>query len=82
MKQKVVFTLLMGLVTTGIVSFTLLGINRGVTPGFAWAWLKSWAIAYAVVVPTILLLSPLVQRVAQRVAGNLCRKRAYATHDA
>ncbi len=82
MKQKVVFALLMGIITTGIVSFTLLGINRGFAPGFAWAWLRSWAIAYVVVIPVILTFSPLVQRVAKRVAGNLCRKRAYATHDA
>ena len=78
MKQKIVFALLMGIITTGIVSFTLIGVNRGFAPGFVPAWLKSWAIAYVVVIPVILILSPGVQRVANR----LCQKKTYATKKA
>lgn len=75
MKQKVVFALMMGIITTGIVSFTLIGVNRGYGPGFVWSWLKSWSIAYVVVLPVILTVSPLVQR----VASTLCKERTYAT---
>ena len=80
MKQKVVFALLMGSITTGIVSLTLIAVNRGVGPGFAGAWLKSWAIAYVVVIPVILVLSPVVQR----FVGKLCKdkERAYARQGA
>ncbi len=80
MKEKVVFALLMGSITTGIVSLTLIAVNRGFGPGFAGAWLKSWAIAYVVVIPVILILSPVVQR----LAGRLCRhkERAYAKQGA
>ncbi len=79
MKEKVVFAMLMGSISTGIVSFTLIGINRGFMPGFGWAWLKSWTIAYIVVIPIILIISPLLQRVVR----NLCKpRRKYATHDA
>jgi hypothetical protein len=78
MKQKIVFALLMGIITTGIVSFTLIGVNRGFAPGFVPVWLKSWAIAYAVVTPIILILSPGVQRLADR----LCRKKTYAPQKA
>ncbi len=68
----------MGIITTRIVSVTLVGVNRGFAPGFAGVWLKSWALSYAVVIPTILTLSPLVQR----VAANVCKQRTYATQDA
>jgi hypothetical protein len=77
MKQKVVFAMLMGIITTGIVSFTLLGVNRGFTPGFALIWMKSWAIAYIVVIPIILIVTPHVQR----VASYLCKEEKYATQN-
>jgi hypothetical protein len=77
MKQKVVFAMLMGIITTGIVSFTLIGVNRGFDPGFAPIWVKSWAISYIIVIPIILIVSPSIQR----VASYLCRERTYATQD-
>lgn len=77
MKQKIVFALMMGIVTTGIVSFTLLGVNRGFAPGFASIWMKSWAIAYVVVIPIILIVSPHVQR----IASYLCKEEKYVTQN-
>jgi hypothetical protein len=61
--------MLMGSVTTGLVSFTLISFNRGFSPGFAMAWLKSWLLAYATAIPVILILSPRVQVLVER----LCR---------
>jgi hypothetical protein len=61
-KQKIAFALLMGIVTTGIISFTLIGINLGFVPSFVKIWLKSWAMAYTVVVPAILLIGPKIQK--------------------
>lgn len=63
MKQKIVFALLMGIVTTGIISFTLIAINVGFTNTFLKLWLRSWGIAYLVVIPAILLISPKIQRI-------------------
>ena len=51
----------MGVISTGIISFTLIAINIGFTERFPVAWLKSWLIAYVVVIPVILLVAPLVQ---------------------
>ncbi|MCC3158692.1 DUF2798 domain-containing protein [Hymenobacter sp. 15J16-1T3B] len=65
MKQKIVVAFLTGIITTSIISFTLLGVNRGFATGFVWVWLRSWAIACAEVVPVVLLISPLVQRLAR-----------------
>lgn len=69
--------MIMGIITTGIISFTLIGINRGFMPGFIWIWIKSWAISYVVVIPIILILSPKVQH----LANYLCKedKDKYAT---
>ncbi|QHT71831.1 DUF2798 domain-containing protein [Rhodocytophaga rosea] len=69
--------MLMGIITTGIVSFTLIGVNRGYDPGFASIWMKSWVISYLIVIPIILLVSPSIQR----VASYLCKERTYATQN-
>lgn len=63
MKEKVAFALLMGIVTTGIISFTLISINVGYTQHFLKIWLRSWSIAYLVVIPAILFVGPRVQAV-------------------
>jgi uncharacterized membrane protein SpoIIM required for sporulation len=61
LKRKIAFALAMGVVTTGIISFVLLAINLGFSEGFVWAWLRSWAISYVIVIPAILLIGPRLQ---------------------
>jgi uncharacterized membrane protein SpoIIM required for sporulation len=61
LKRKIAFALAMGIVTTGIISFVLLALNLGFSTGFAWAWLRSWGIAYVIVIPAILLIGPRLQ---------------------
>jgi len=62
MKQKIAFALLMGIVTTGIISFTLISINIGFGRNFLHIWLRSWGMAYLVVIPAILLVGPQIQK--------------------
>jgi membrane protein YdbS with pleckstrin-like domain len=66
LKQKIAFALVMGIVTTGIISFTLISINIGYTSLFWRIWLRSWATAYVVVVPAILFIGPKVQILVYR----------------
>lgn len=61
MKQKIAFAGIMGLVTTGIISLTLISVNIGFSDSFLVIWLRSWSMAYIVVVPVILLVGPKVQ---------------------
>jgi hypothetical protein len=77
MKHKIAFALLMGIITTGIISFTLIGINIGFTEKFLATWLKSWLMGYIVVVPAILLIGPRVQKLVDYLFGEppLVRKR-------
>jgi hypothetical protein len=62
MKQRIAFALVMGIITTGIISFTLLSVNIGFTQQFLSIWLRSWVMAYGVVIPAILIIGPQVQR--------------------
>jgi hypothetical protein len=67
LKQRIAFTLLMGIVTTGIISFTMISINVGFSRNFWQIWLQSWAIAYAIVIPAILLIGPKIQDMVYRI---------------
>jgi len=62
MKQKIAFALIMGILTTGIISFTLISINLGWAHLHLSSWLRSWAIAYLIVIPAILTISPAVEK--------------------
>jgi hypothetical protein len=67
LKQRIAFALIMGIVTTGIISFTLISINIGYTPLFLKIWLRSWAMAYIVVIPAILIIGPRLQVLVHRL---------------
>ena len=67
MKQKIAFALIMGVITTGIISFTLISINIGFIDVFFKIWLRSWAMAYLVVIPAILLIGPMVQSLVDKL---------------
>ena len=60
-KRKILFAVSMGIVTTGIISFVLLVLNRGLADGFVLTWLRSWGIGYLIVIPSILLIGPGLQ---------------------
>jgi len=62
MKHRIAFALIMGIITTGIISFTLISINIGFVSNFLVIWLKSWGMAYLTVIPVILLVGPIVQK--------------------
>ncbi len=67
MKQRIAFALLMGVVTTCVISFGLVASNLGFGPRFVGMWLHSWLYAYLMVIPAILLIAPLVQRLVDRL---------------
>jgi len=62
MKKKLTFALLMSLITTGIVSFTVIATNVGFVNHFWEIWIKSWLIGYIVAVPSILLIAPRIEK--------------------
>lgn len=62
MRQKIAFAFLMGIVTTGLVSLTVVAVNIGLAENFLKIWLKSWAVAYLIVIPVILVIAPQIER--------------------
>ncbi|MCF0070289.1 DUF2798 domain-containing protein [Dyadobacter sp. CY261] len=62
MRQKIAFAMIMGIITTGIISFTLISLNIGFVANFLVIWLKSWSMSYLIVIPAILLIGPKVQK--------------------
>lgn len=62
MRQRIAFAMIMGIVTTGIISFALISINIGFVANFLVIWLKSWCMSYLIVIPAILLIGPKVQK--------------------
>lgn len=60
----------MGIVTTCIISFTLISINIGYTEKFLKIWLKSWGIAYLVVIPAILIIGPKIQKLVDKLINE------------
>ena len=67
MKQRLAFAFIMGIITTGTISFTIASINVGYTPDFLKIWLRSWSVAYIVVVPVIFFIGPAVQKLVGRM---------------
>src|SRR5260221_24107 len=67
LKRRITFALSMGVVTTGIISFTIIALNLGFSDKFLRLWLRSWGTAYAIVIPVILLISPRVQGLIDRL---------------
>jgi hypothetical protein len=61
LKRRIAFAVLMGIITTGIISFVIIAINLGVGGDFVDIWLRSWAIGYVIVIPAILLIGPWLQ---------------------
>jgi hypothetical protein len=67
LKRKIAFALMMGIVTTGIVSFVLIAVNLGFSEKFARIWLRSWGVGYVLAIPAILLIGPRVQALVDKL---------------
>ena len=70
LKKKLVFALTMGVITTGIISFSLIAINLGFNEKFLQVWLKSWLLAYVFVIPAILFIAPQIEKLVDNLFEN------------
>lgn len=67
LKRRIAFALSMGIVTTALISFVVIAVNLGFSERFVQQWLRSWGLAYAIVIPAILMIGPRVQAAVERV---------------
>jgi len=70
MKHKIAFALIMGIITTCIISFTLVAVNVGFGLSFIKIWLRSWLIAYVIVIPSLLIIAPKIQKLVAYLFAN------------
>lgn len=70
MKHRITFALIMGLITTAIISFVLIAINIGFGEKFLTAWLRSWSVSYVLAVSSMLLIAPRVQLLVNQLLSK------------
>jgi hypothetical protein len=51
-----------GLIVTSYITFTLVAVNMGFTNRFLLTWLRSWLIAYILVIPSLLYVAPFIRK--------------------
>lgn len=67
MKQKIAFAMIMGTITTGLISYILISINFGWAHKLLMIWLKAWFISYLIAIPVIILISPMVDKLVKKI---------------
>ncbi|MFT7560506.1 MAG: hypothetical protein ACI93R_002426 [Flavobacteriales bacterium] len=60
--HKMVFSFFMALLMSCIMSFVISVFNVGMVTNIVYIWLKAWSFAFIVAFPTIIIVSPIVQR--------------------
>ncbi|HYV95032.1 MAG TPA: DUF2798 domain-containing protein [Chitinophagales bacterium] len=61
MKQRIAFAAIMGFITTGIISASLVAFNYGLHPGFFTIWFLSWLVSFPLALMAALFVGPRVQ---------------------
>lgn len=65
--HKIVFSFLMALFMSCIMSFVISIFNVGMVDNIISIWLKSWSFAFIVAFPTVLMVSPMVHKLVSFV---------------
>lgn len=66
---NLLFAALMSLQMAFIMSGLITAANRGLAPGFLWAWALSFALAWPIAFPLVLLLAPRVRALVGRLTA-------------
>lgn len=67
---QLVFSFMMALFMSGIMSLAVLLINVGANAGTITRWLTTWPMTFSIALPTILLASPVVKRLVDLMMVN------------
>lgn len=72
--SRVLFAIIMALFTTIVVTGVVIAYSLGFGPGFFRIWGLSFLLAYIIVVPFILIVGPLVQRLVDVIIISVERQ--------
>lgn len=61
--EQCITALLMSL----LLSFSMLFIGSGITDIFFQQWMKTWALAFAIALPTSMLIAPFIKRSVAKI---------------
>ena len=67
--SHLVFGALLSSIMVCIISGTVVLINQGYDADFFWRWLKSFAIAWPVAFPSVLVVAPLVRKLVDKITA-------------
>ena len=73
---KIMERMIVAFFMTQIVSFTITIINYGFITEFLLLWTRSHMIALAVGEPTCLLITPLIEKLSNKISVNLNKQRS------
>ena len=65
--KKIVFPFIMALFMSCIMSFVITLFNLGLVDELITIWLRSWLFAFIVALPTIIVISPIVHKITERL---------------
>ncbi|WP_022964375.1 DUF2798 domain-containing protein [Halopseudomonas pelagia] len=65
-----VFSCLMALIMSGIMSMVITLFNIGLVDGIWAIWVKAWMLAFVVAFPTITLVLPMVRYLVSLIVGK------------
>jgi hypothetical protein len=66
MKKRILFALIMGVITTIVISFTIIALNVGFVGNFIAIWFRSWCLSYFLAVMATIFIAPRVQSFVDR----------------
>ena len=69
-KQNFIFACIMALINASLISFILTAYNSGFEGNFMARWGINFAIAFSIVVPSIIFIGPIVNQFVQKVCSN------------
>ncbi len=69
-QSKISFGVLMAFFMALAMSFIMVLINVGMTPAFFTIWMKSFAVGFAVAIPTSMIAAPLSQKILKKYTSN------------
>lgn len=70
--QKIVFSFFMSFLMSGIISMVISIANMGFVSNIINIWLSSWAFAFSIAFPAIIIVSPFVHKLVSLVVKDDC----------
>jgi len=81
MPQKITFAFIMGMITTGSISFIHVVVNFGFRPGFFIILFRSWSISFVLAFLTILFISHRVRNMVNYLLKKIQLQRKEKSKD-